>query len=60
LEGRTVKKVKTTGPSIYISFTDGTYTRITLDYGYYAGEEEIVFDEPTRLNNDLAKELGLV
>ena len=54
LEGRTVAKVHMTECRVYLLFTDGTWTCIAPNYGWY-GDWELCFDEDVTP----PKELGL-
>lgn len=44
LTGRTIAKVITTDDRVSIAFTDGTWTSIAIDRGYY-DSVEISFDD---------------
>ena len=47
LEGRTVAKVYEDDLRIYLSFTDGTWTAIEADHGWYVGDSaSVCFGEP--------------
>jgi len=46
LEKKTVRKVISANRTIYLVFTDLTWTSFGIDYGYYQGDScDVIFDD---------------
>lgn len=58
LEGKTVAKVIESDSRILMRFTDGTFTSLRVNPGYYGDPGDVEFDEPT--DRDSLLKLGIL